>query len=171
MKKRWLILTVICVALVAIFLSFFKSAQAPSAIQLKFVGYTNTTTFTGAIFRIEFPEKFGGCGWGDAQVSRKDGAQWKQFTPTNSTIPMVSFFSHLIKTSKPGVQKPETYIVFPVETTNAVSRVVIEVDEYPPRTPLNLVLKTLRTWLGEPPGNTDQIHYSITNETSIISSE
>lgn len=171
MKKRWLILTVICLVLLAIFLSLLRSAQAPSAIQFQFVGYTNATTFTGAVFRIEFPEDFSGCGWGDARVSRKDGSQWKQFTPTNSNIPMVSFFSHLIKTSKPGVQKSETYIVFHVETTNAVSRVMIEVDEYPPRTPFNLVIKTLRTWLGEPPGNTDRIHYSITNETRIISSE
>lgn len=168
MKKGLIILAVVGVAFFAILVVCFTKTP-PSTVQLTFLGYTKTGAGAEAVFSVQFPPRFGGCGWRDLQVSRKEQAIWKNWSSTNAAPPQMRWFNGPIKRSAAGVEPlAEAFAAFPVETTNEVSRIVIQVDENPPQEwPLERAMRILWASIRMSPSTPIGRSYFITNETTL----
>jgi hypothetical protein len=171
-KRKWTILTGVGVVLVTILLMIIFSENHPSTIQLVFLDYTNAADGAEAVFSVRFPSKFGGCGWRQPVVSRKEGLAWKNWSATKPPFPRMRCFTGAITRSADGGEgMAKAFSAFSVETTNEVSRIVIQVDENPRRwSRIEGALRQVWAWISMNPGaraGATRNSYFITNETTI----
>ena len=87
MKRRLMFLACAAVIFAAVILVILLSDTPPPTVRLVFLGYTNTGEQPEAVFSVQFPPKFGGCGWRDPEVSRKEGTVLEklEFDESNRT--------------------------------------------------------------------------------------
>lgn len=169
MKRCLIFLACAAVIFAAVMLAILLSDSPPPTVRLVFLGYTNTGGQPEALFSVQFPPSFGGCGWKDPEVSRKEGEVWKSWSLTNRTVPRMRYFTAPIKSS-PGAPErlAAVFAAFPVETTNDVSRIVIEVDLNPRReSRMTAAARILWGWLRITSSLPSGRSYFLTNETRI----
>jgi len=172
-EKSLIILPVAGVVFFAIILAILLTDTPPSTVQLAFLGYTNTGAGSEAVFSVRFPPNFGDCGWRPPEVSRKEGAVWKSWSPTNPTPPTMRFFTSPIqlKRSAGALETPfegKTCAAVSVETTNAVSRIVIQVEDTRRQSRLASAIGVVWGWFITSTNTPGVRIYFITNETSVI---
>ena len=93
---------------------------------------------------------------------------WKDWSSTNRSPPKLRHFTESPKLAPSGAeQMAVAFAAFPVETTNEVSCIVVEVEENPRKWSLTAISQILWNWIGLAPYSAKGPHYFITNETAI----
>jgi hypothetical protein len=161
------------VVLLTIVLILHFSENHPPALQLVFLNYTNTPAGAEAVFSVRFPSRFGGCGWRDPVVTRKEGLGWKNWSATDPPSPKLRLFNGPIRRAAGDEEAMATaFAAFSVENTNDISRIIIQVDENPRRlSRMEWALWQACTWIRMDPGASRKSSYFITNETNIKPAE
>lgn len=172
MKAKRTILIIMGAGFFAAMLFSCSLEHPPSAVQWVFLGYTNTQTGPEAVFSVRFPSRFGGCGWGDLVVSRREGAGWERLSTPSPASPKMRMFNGPVAPSAAGPQlTAEAFAAIAVERTNEVYRVVIQVDENPPlESRARWAVRTIWGWLRMNPVTPGR-SYFITNETVLQPAE
>jgi hypothetical protein len=174
-KKRIALLALVALAAgTAAILPFMAQEPSPRRIESTFLGFTNTLTGPSARFGITYPPRLRGWSWrGGMETSYRRAEAWEPWKPGEHGR---KYFS--VVDNKPPLPRTRdgkainTVMELPVGETNAVWRIVVQVDESPrwPVWPVMMAQKlkafATRTPLPKPAGPGH--NYFLINETSEV---
>jgi hypothetical protein len=155
------------VALVQIFAP--QPASPKRGVETTFLDFTNTPIGPCARFAVTYGRRFRGWSWRESITShrRADGT-WEVWAGADNRNTYRFIDSRSPPTRTRDGKEIHTVLELPVENTNAVWRIVLNVDESPPWPPWPVMMaQRLKALVSKPRHQTlgpDQ-HYFLTNQT------